>query len=170
MRLSGSLPIVAGLAVLATAAGVSLGRSAIAEINPAYFSDPEPRFHADLAPQRQDWDQVQMAEYRQAAVSEGRGDGCIRCPEFPVEYVPEQHPVYASWDAGAQVAEETADYVVYEPAPEPDPRMERVRVYSGYAVTEAEAEEQARAAAEEAELAALGAEEDMRAEFYEGTR
>ena len=170
MRVSKSLPVVAGLAVLATAFGVSLGRSAIAEINPAYFSDPEPRFHADLVPQRQDWDRVQVAEYRAAAVSEGLGDGCIRCPEFPVEYVPEQHPVYAAWDAGAQPVAATADYVVYEPEPEPDPRMERVRVYSGYAITEAEAEEQARAAAEEAELAAMEAEEDMQVELYAGTR
>ena len=169
MRFSGSLPIAAGLAVLATATGAHLGRSAIAEINPAHFSDPAPRFHADLVPQRQDWDRVQVAEYRAAAVAEGLGDGCIRCPDFPVEYMPEQHPVYATWDAEARATEEPVDYVIYEPEPERDPRMERVRAYSSYAIDQEEAEEQTRAAAEEAELAAAEA-EDMEAEFYAGTR
>ena len=36
-----TLPIMAGLSILGAALGVSLGRSAIAEINPAYFSEPE---------------------------------------------------------------------------------------------------------------------------------
>ena len=56
MPVSTTLPIMAGLSILGAALGVTLGHSAIAEINPAYFNEAEDSFHADLVPYRSpDW-------------------------------------------------------------------------------------------------------------------
>lgn len=43
-------PAMAALSIAGAAIGVQLGRSAIAEINPLYFSTPQARFFADLTP------------------------------------------------------------------------------------------------------------------------
>ncbi|WP_332811360.1 hypothetical protein [Sphingomonas sp.] len=46
-----ALPAMAALSIAGAAIGVQLGRSAIAEINPVYFSTPQAaRFFADLTP------------------------------------------------------------------------------------------------------------------------
>ena len=46
-----ALPAMAALSIAGAAIGVQLGRSAIAEINPVYFSTPQSaRFFADLTP------------------------------------------------------------------------------------------------------------------------
>ncbi len=45
-----TLPTLSLLALFGAGAGVHLGRSAIAEIDPFYFSRPASRFHADLTP------------------------------------------------------------------------------------------------------------------------
>jgi hypothetical protein len=46
-----ALPTMAALSIAGAVAGVQLGRSAIAEINPVYFSTPQAaRFFADLTP------------------------------------------------------------------------------------------------------------------------
>lgn len=173
------VPVVAGLAILGTALGVQLGTSAIAEINPAHFSDPEPRFHADLVPHaRGDWAQVQVAEYHRAGASDGYGEGCIRCPEYPVEYVPQPHPAFDGfeddWSASASVAEPVA---VFAEAPDPD--RERLERYASFPVDAREARlaEQAgkAAAAEEGAAYAEAQYEDGPAaepiyEVYAGTR
>ncbi|MFN3388353.1 MAG: hypothetical protein ACK40O_05430 [Allosphingosinicella sp.] len=176
------VPVMAGLAVLGTAVGVQLGQSAIAEINPAHFSSPEPRFHADLVPNAgRNWEQVQLAELRQAAASDGYGDGCIRCPEFPVEYVPEPHPAFDGfedgWSASAAVAE-PVEAVFVEAA---DPERERLERYASFPVNERQAR-RARQAAEaaiayqEAEPAALDHPDEPEPEpepvyeVYAGTR
>ena len=44
------------LAIAGSVGGVYLGRSAISEINPAYYDEPEPRFHADLVPNPPDFE------------------------------------------------------------------------------------------------------------------
>ncbi|HEX2764186.1 MAG TPA: hypothetical protein VHM92_10160 [Allosphingosinicella sp.] len=93
MPASTTLPIVAALSIIGSALGVSLGRSAIAEIDPAYFSDPEVPFHADLVANRgTDWAQVQALEYQQASVAEGLGTGCVGCRAYPAEYFPQHEP------------------------------------------------------------------------------
>lgn len=143
-----TFPLLAGLAVLGTAGGVSLGRSAIAEINPAYFSAPQTKFHADLVPHRSpDWAQVQVREYHQAGLVEGLGSGCIGCRDYPVEYIPQPDPGVAGYEDGwaANSGYEPAQAAVFEEQEEPDPRFERVRSYSSYPVT---AEEEARASTE----------------------
>jgi hypothetical protein len=141
MAYATTLPVLAGLSLLGAAVGVHLGRSAIAEINPAYFSSPETRFHADLAPHRSsDWAQVQAAEYEAAQQVDGLGDGCVNCRDYPEEYYPRHEPAadgYADgWSASA--AAEPVEVVFVETAP--DPAWQQVERYAGYAVSADEAE------------------------------
>ena len=137
-----TLPIMAGLAILGAAAGVNLGRSAISEINPAYFTEPDTRFHADLSPYRSpDWAQLQAAEYRAAQQPVPVGDlgsGCIGCRDYPVEYVPRHDPAMDGYQDGrsASAAEPVLATVVEPPAP--DPHRERIQLYASYPLTEEE--------------------------------
>lgn len=182
-----TLPVMAGLAILGTAAGVQLGQSAIAEINPAHFSEAEPRFHADLVPHaRGGWAQVQVTEFHQAAAGDGYGPGCVRCPEFPIEYVPEPHPAFDGfeddWSASAAVAEPIEAAFVKAPHPDIDPDRERLERYASFPVNARQArraEEGARAAEAEAEgqeveFAEGGYREEPEPEavyeYYAGTR
>jgi hypothetical protein len=149
-----TLPLVAGLAIIGAAAGVNLGRSAIAEINPAYFTDPDIQFHADLSPYRgPDWAQVQAAEYRQEAPPEGLGSGCIGCRGVPAVYLAEGPALAAgggAWTAASALTEEAPAAV--PPAPR-DPDLDRVERYASYPLTAREAEQMAaeRAPAEPSE-------------------
>ena len=138
-----TLPIVAGLAILGAAIGVNLGHSAISEINPAYFSDPEDSFHADLVPYRSpDWAQVQAAEYRaaqQPVLVGDLGSGCIGCRDYPVEYVPQHDPAVDGYRQGyedgyAAMAPQPTQVVIVE-TPAPDPARERIQAYSSYPVS-----------------------------------
>jgi hypothetical protein len=47
-----TLPLIGTLALTGIGVGIQLGYSAIAEIDPIYYSQPETRFHADLSPYR----------------------------------------------------------------------------------------------------------------------
>jgi hypothetical protein len=132
-----TLPILAGLSLVGTALGVHLGRSAIAEINPAYFSEREAGFHADLSPYRSpDWAQVQVTEYQQAALVQGLGDGCVGCREYPEEYYPRHDPAVDGledgWAASAR-SEEPIETIAAEPASNPE--WERVERYASYPVS-----------------------------------
>jgi hypothetical protein len=159
MAAATTLPIMAGLAILGAAAGVNLGRSAVAEINPAYFSDPEDSFHADLVPYRSpDWAQVHAAEYRaaqQPVLVGDLGSGCIGCRDYPVEYVPRHDPAVDGYQDGyaasAPAAAPAQIYIVEAPAP--DPARDRIQLYSSYPVsseeTPAPAAEVAQAPSEE---------------------
>ena len=134
-----TLPIVAGLSILGAAAGVNLGRSAIADINPAYFTEPETRFHADLVPYRSpDWAQVQAAEYRaaqQPVLVTGLGGGCIGCRDYPVEYYPRHDPAVDGYEDGyAASAPQPAQVVIVE-TPAADPAREQVQRYASYQVS-----------------------------------
>lgn len=72
-----AIPILGGLALIGTAAGVSLGHSAVSEINPVYYSAAPDRFHGDLTPPRPDWTAPQPA--LSGASPEGLGSGCFGC-------------------------------------------------------------------------------------------
>jgi hypothetical protein len=139
-----TLPIVAGLSILGTAFGVHLGRSAVAEINPAYFSEPETRFHADLVPYRApDWAQVQVTEYQDAALAQGLGTGCVGCREYPEEYFPAHDSAVDGYEDGGAASIQYAATETYQGEPEaadPDPEWEQVVRYASYPVS---AEEQA---------------------------
>jgi hypothetical protein len=139
MPASTTVPIIAGLSILGASLGVTLGRSAISEINPAYFGDPEDSFHSDLVPFRSpDWAQVQAAEYhaaQQPVVVGDLGSGCIGCRDYPVEYVP-QHE--AAVDGYAQSYEASAPQpaqIVIVETPAADPARERIQAYSSYPVS-----------------------------------
>jgi hypothetical protein len=162
MPASTTLPIVAGLSILGAALGVNLGRSAIAEINPAYYSEPEESFHADLVPNRSpDWAQVQAAEYQasqQAVPIQGLGSGCIGCADYPVEYVPQHDPAVEDYAYAAPASPVYAAappvrvVIVEETAPDPD--RERVQRYASYPVAAPEPSEEG----QEQMLAAAGTE------------
>ena len=163
MPFSSTLPVVAGLSILGAALGITLGRDAIAEINPAYFNEPEDYFHADLVPQSAsaDWAQVHQAEYRAAqqpaAVGE-LGSGCVGCRDYPIAYVPRHDPAvdfdyHADAGAGAGSPQPAQAVVVQSPAP--DPAREQIVRYASYPVS---AEEKP-AVAEVAEVAEAPAEE-----------
>ena len=144
-----TLPIMAGLAILGAAAGVNLGRSAVSEINPAYFSDPEDSFHADLVPYRSpDWAQVQAAEYRaaqQPVLVGDLGSGCIGCRDYPVEYVPRHDAAVDGYQDGYSAsasAVQPAQIVIVE-TPAADPARERIQLYSSYPVSSDEKPAQA---------------------------
>jgi hypothetical protein len=142
MPVSTTLPMVAGLSILGAALGITFGRSAVAEINPAYFSESEDDFHADLVPNRSpDWAQVQQTEYRSAQqpVLIGElGSGCVRCADYPVAYVPRHDPavdLYSGTDEA--VAPQPAQIVIVE-TPAPDPAREQIQRYSSYPVSSEE--------------------------------
>jgi hypothetical protein len=156
-----TLPLMAGLSILAAAAGVNLGRSAIAEINPAYFTEPEESFHADLSAYRSpDWAQVQQAEYRaaqQPVIVTDLGTGCVGCRDYPVEYYPQHDPAADGYQDGyAASAPQPAQVVIVEvPAAAPDPARERIQRYASYPVSSDEAAAAAaRPAVAEAEASA----------------
>ena len=145
MPASTTLPIVAGLALIGSALGVSLGRSAIAEINPAYFTDPEGPFHADLVPNRgTDWAQVQALEYQQASAADGLGTGCVGCRAFPAEYFPRHDPAVDGyqdgWAASARAPAAAPAEVYVEEEAEPDPGRADIVRYASYRVSEDEEE------------------------------
>jgi hypothetical protein len=149
MPASTTVPVMAGLAILGAAIGVNLGRSAVAEINPAYFNEAEDTFQADLsANQSPGW--AQQAQYiptSQPVLVGDLGSGCVGCRDYPVEYVPVHDPavdVYA--DSGSDASTDQAAASAASPAPARDPAMEMVARYSSYPVSADEQAAQARAA------------------------
>jgi hypothetical protein len=139
MPRSMTLPIVTGLSILGALSGVALGRSAISEIDPSYFSAAPARFHADRVPNPPDWTQVQLTQYRQEGLEAGLGTGCFGCRAPDAVYAAPAMATYGdSWVAEAEAEAEPADMVVYEEAP--DPERERLVRYASYPLTEAEEE------------------------------
>jgi hypothetical protein len=156
MPVSTTLPVVAGLSILGAALGITLGKSAIAEINPAYFNEAEDDFHADLVPNRGlDGSQVQQLAYhaaQQPVIVGELGSGCVGCRTYPVEYVPRHDPAVDLYADGALLrAPEPTNVEAVETAPPPDPDRERIVRYASYPVSAEERPvEVAEAPAEEA--------------------
>lgn len=156
MPFSSTLPAVAGLSILGAALGITLGRDAVAEINPSYFNEKDDSFHAALVPYRSsDWAQVQQADYRaaQQPVLVGQlGTGCAGCADYPIAYVPRHDP------AVDEYVETRVETVAIQPVqmavaqtPAPDPAREQIQAYSTYPVGgEEKPVEVAEAPAEEA--------------------
>lgn len=148
MPASTTLPVMAGLSILGAALGITLGKSAIAEINPAYFNEAEDDFHADLVPYRSpDWAQVHQAEYRaaQQPVLVGElGSGCVGCRTYPVDYVPKHDPAVDRYVEGGNAE----DRLLRAPEPTfvegvataaaPDPGREQIVRYASYPVSSEE--------------------------------
>ena len=142
MPVSTTLPVMAGLSILGAALGITLGKSAIAEINPAYFNEAEDDFHADLVPYRSpDWAQVHQAEYRavQQPVRVGElGTGCIGCRDYPVAYVPSHDPAVDLYADGELLRAPEPTVVTVAAAAPPDPDRERIQLYASYPVSSEE--------------------------------
>ena len=146
MPVSTTLPVMAGLSILGAALGITLGKSAIAEINPAYFNEAEDEFHADLVPYRSaDWARVQQAEYRtaqQPVVVGELGTGCVGCADYPVAYVPRYDPAVDLYSDGELLRAPEPTIVTVAAAAEaqaaPDPDRERLQLYASYPVSSAE--------------------------------
>src|SRR5687767_11457942 len=139
MPVSTTLPVMAGLSILGAALGITLGKSAIAEINPAYFNEAEDDFHADLVP-ASSWTQVHQAEYlaAQQPVRVGElGTGCIGCRDYPVAYVPRHDPAVDLYAEG-EMLRAPEPTVVTAAAAAPDPAREQIQLYSSYPVSSEE--------------------------------
>jgi hypothetical protein len=144
MPVSTTLPVMAGLSILGAALGITLGKSAIAEINPAYFNEAEDEFHADLAPYRSpDWGQVQQADYRaaqQPVIVGELGSGCVGCSDYPVAYVPRHDPAVDGYESSELLRAPEPTAVTYASAAPPaaDPDRERIQRYASYPVSSEE--------------------------------
>jgi hypothetical protein len=138
-----TIPLLTGLAVVGIVGGMSLGKAAISDINPAYFSDPPSRFHADQTPQGPGLGLQQVA-LQDAPTATGLGTGCFGCSARTEYYAAPAIVTYThSWSADAQRAAAPEAYAPAEAAPAPDPEIERVVRYASYPLT---AEEPAPAA------------------------
>lgn len=150
MPVSTTLPVMAGLSILGAALGITLGKSAIAEINPAYFNEAEDEFHADLVPYRaSDWAQVQQAEYRtaqQPVIVGELGTGCVGCADYPIAYVPRHDPAVDYYADGELLRAPEPTVVTVAAAAQgeppaqaaPDPDRERLQLYASYPVSSGE--------------------------------
>jgi hypothetical protein len=138
------LPLIAGLSLAGAAVGVQLGHSAISEIDPSLFSEPEESFHAGLASyQSPDWAQVQQSEYAQPEVvaQPEVPPACVGCVTWPIELGPQPSAAAlreyraASEPSGrVRYAEtETVPSVVVDDVPEA--ARERIARYSSYKVS-----------------------------------
>lgn len=148
---------LATLAVLATAgamSGVYLGRSAVAEINPVFYDEPETRFHADLVPDPPGFDAppVRQAGY---PTGDGLGSGCVGCLTYPEEYYPVHDSSVDKYQPGyAEMAEAPAAVpAVYAPESVEDERSADFAAVERYASYPVVVEEAVAEAAVEAEPA-----------------
>lgn len=138
-----TVPMLAVLAVAGSGAGIYLGRAAISEINPAYYSEPETRFHADLTPYRPNISSAMVYRAGQlspAELDQALGRGCVGCRTYPEEYYPDQDPSIEPDRSGwAEAADQpVAHPAVYTPEAADEGRaadFAAVERYTGYRVT-----------------------------------
>ena len=143
-----ALPAIAGLSIVGAAFGVFLGKSAISEINPIYYSQPDARFHADLSPYRSpDWAKVQAQELQQASLGEDYGRFCLGCIDYPeeVHFARGREPDgwADGWSASAPSEEPEVYTASIESAPveQSDPEWKRVQLYANSRVSADEPEQ-----------------------------
>lgn len=167
-----TLPIVAGLSIIGGLGGIWLGHSAVDQVNPFFFNQPETRFHADSTPYRSpDWAQVRALEEAQNAGSEIVS--CIGCRNWPQEYRPIRDAAFQvidgnqdGWSASAAAIETPAPRPAAATASaEPDPEWQRLQAYSSYPVDS----RQRRTAADDLNDETLAAAEDEAIEAEDET-
>jgi hypothetical protein len=135
-----TLAILAGLSIVGTLVGVSVGRATLAQINPANFEDRESSFYSDMVPNapRADWAQVQQQEYQQAAQATAP-QTCLGCA-WPVAPVPPQDPTVARYDQSIVAVvpparvERPVRVAAVQPPSEPQPDWKQVERYTQYPV------------------------------------
>ena len=118
-----TLPTAGLLALAGIGAGIHLGHSAIAEINPSYFSEPPTRFHGDLSANRpiDSSPPTRLAEAGDPAL----GAGCIGCRTYPEEYYPIHEASLDRYSGGFASAADVSEPEF--PEEQPDPEAERLR-------------------------------------------
>ena len=94
---SAILPSIASLALVGSALGIYLGKSAIAQIDPVYFSTPfsVAKFHADLTPSPPSFEAAPIM-FQDASTIGGLGTGCVGCQNRPAEFATYDWPAEAS--------------------------------------------------------------------------
>lgn len=141
-----ALPAMAALSIAGAAIGVQLGRSAIAEINPVYFSTPQAaRFFADLTPKAYRLGSSSWSDSTDSWVNELNVSGrsaCLDCSENFVE--PEAvEAALPEWDepAAPKVPAEAATEAV-----DPDRGLgsSQIELHASFPVTAEEAMERTR--------------------------
>jgi hypothetical protein len=136
-----TLPTLGVMVLAGAGAGFHLGWSAVAEINPLYFSKVEApsRFYGDLAPNRNDGSSA-GAPIAEQADRLALGSGCIGCRTYPVDYRPVPDPAIEQVYAPVRERAPPAELAAYEQeAPEQAERrkadLARVELYSRAPVT-----------------------------------
>lgn len=146
-----SLTTIAALALAGVGTGLYLGKSAVAEIDPSYFSSPyegSSKFYADLVPGGAKFD-PQPAQLQDASFAGGLGSGCVLCPKAeeiyaysPDGYAAEGEDAFIGY---ASYVEFPAEDVVTdaEDAVEEAARLAAIRTVERYAHFPVSAEEEA---------------------------
>lgn len=102
---------LSALALVGSGVGVYLGRSAVSEINPAYYASPPPgRWHADLSPGHSvpgGAQLVRAGSLSPAELDQALGRGCVGCQTDPQQYRPVHARDEDSYRGGWAFGEET---------------------------------------------------------------
>lgn len=120
-----TVPLIGALALAGVGAGIHLGHSAIAEINPIHFSEAPSRFHSDLSPNRPSDSAPGLMLAR--ADDPALGTGCIGCRTYPEEYYPIHDASLDRYSSGYAVDVEEAEALVARAEPDADPEAARMR-------------------------------------------
>ena len=134
-------PALGAIAVLGTSLGVYLGRSAIAEINPVYYSERQTRFHADLVPYRSSDASPPTLTREETAVA--LGSGCIGCNADTAGAYPIYEASGGKYQSGYAASVEASPAAAYEPEQSADllqrqAELARVERYARYPVSHEE--------------------------------
>lgn len=121
-----TLPLIGALALAGIGAGVHLGHSALAEINPIYYAPSPTRFHSDLVANPPSFSAPALFSDASADTPGALGTGCVGCRTYPEEYRPihdatvdDESGVYASDGGKVRVAAAIEE--------EPDPEVLRLQ-------------------------------------------
>jgi hypothetical protein len=139
MAYNSTIPVISGLAILATFTGVSLGRSAVAEINPIHFRAGNSHFYSDLVPYRSSGSvepNVAADDYFQPEPAYAVATACRGCDDYPVAYQPRHDKAVDGdlddWSAtrGPEADLASAEKAVPEPPPANRQWIERYTTYT----------------------------------------
>jgi hypothetical protein len=138
MAYSTTLPILGGLAILAAVSGVSLGRSAISEINPVHFKPASSHFYSDLVPYRGGANvqpDLGASDYVEPDYAYSASPVCAGCDNYPVDYRPRHDKAVDGQEDGrsASAALETVSTPSRVPEP-PAANRQWIERYTTYTI------------------------------------
>ncbi len=137
-----TLPTLSILVLVGAGAGVHLGRSAIAEIDPLYFSEPPSRFHADLVPYRSSVAHSSVLPLPEAVLE--LQPACYGCAAPAADPEPVYEAPQAAYENRYDAAAEPVEIADLEAEPsqaelQRQADLARVERYASYRVSEDEA-------------------------------